>query len=963
MKYEERERILLSYNRGETMGITLKKLTAKLKDLQIERMKGAHVLLRGVHLLVDHAASPWVELMNALFPPAPDVIELLQALQLQQPNFDLDTCAALAIQQAYLQVLQTTLRAETGMLEARFDLDEVQMDEHWRKKFAMSVEALTECEITTAQMDIPNLHNEPLMKNHLEQLTADWLRMRLFRGADEASEAANFARRISYQVYPQLLEILADNGELYAPLAGHLKMIDFRELRESGKYRTSLLKLPLQPMFHETFALRDVYVELNATTITRSGQYPGKKDVENEEPYEKGTMVPLMHTVRDQLEDREHVVFIQAEPGKGKSVFCQMLAARVASEYPDWVPILIRLRDERFVAEMPVKEAFQEYLKPYFTLTDEVLQTRRFLFILDGFDELQLSADSGYALKSFFERLSSFQKVCAEESRWRHKIVITGRPIRIQDIESELPSNFLRLQIEHMENPQFVSWLRNWAKLFGEETAEAFRGFLEKGNVFAEENHDRSSLRRLASEPLLLYLLGAMHRDGALPQDVLDTPLPRIAIYDRLVSWVCGDTRKYHAVQRRNRLLEKSSVRPYELRRLLQELALCVWHSGKETAPMTCMTKRLNDAMPEQMKKLMTSGFDGVHNVFIACSFQPQEGERGKVAFLHKSFGEYLTAERMVEILRQIGEPKDDRLSNLKEVAHRFYAVFGVALLTDEIRDFVMAMLTENLTHEELKRISRRLYHVYIGYSDGCWMDEGIARTQWDALKRYGIRLGLFPFEVQAGINLFVLLCLLYQHTDGTFEVCGREADGTFDPNRFRKLFGLGEIVGTFGLFRRIQHLLKKVSLPRANLLCLNLRRANLQGANLQGAVLRDSNLRGANLQGANLQGADLRVASLQDADLRNADLRNANLEDGDLRDTDLRGANLQGADLLCADLRSADLQGAALQKAVFYGANLQGAILQDADVAGAIISKQHLARYRDLFSADQFAQLKVVVD
>jgi hypothetical protein len=839
----------------------------------------------------------------------------------------------------------------------------------------MFVEKFQECEIDAARINFPNLHNNLLVKEHLEKLAANWLRVRVFRKKDGKYEAINFARRVSYQLYPHILKIIAEHGDFYAPLAEHLKNIDYRELHELQdieKYRASLMKLSSKPVFNETFALRDLYVELNATDITQSAEstYRGILDVEGDKQEGKRKTVRLMQMVFDQLEDREHVVFIQAESGKGKSVFCQMLAAQIAAQYPDWIPVLVCLRDDHFVVEDLFEESIKNYLKSYLALTDDLLTTRRFLFILDGIDELWPSSDTSYSFKFFFERLSTFQKKCVKKNRWRHKIIVTGRPVRTQAIEPELPANFLHLKIENMENPQFVTWLSNWTKLFGEETANEFRACLEKGRVFEEpEDREPNSMKELAGEPLLLCMLGLMHRDGALTQDVLESFPNRIEIYDRIVSWVCGDTKKYPLVHRSNKMLEKSDMTPYELRQLLQEIALCVWQSGMEFATTTSIMSRLNDSVPEPMKKLVDSGFGGVHNVFISFSFQQHEGDRENVEFSHNFFGEYLTAERMVEVLRQIGgrvydqQPGEYQINNMKEVAHRFYQVFGAALLTDEIWVFVMNILTENLTDEEIGQITERLYHLYIDYSSGHWIDEGTTRTKWKMLKKYGDSVGLLQFEVQVGINLFVLLCLLYQHTDTIFDICGRDADGTFEPNRFRKLLALGEIVGTFELFRRIHHLLKKVNLQRANLLCANFRRANLRRANLQGAVLRDVNLRGASLQGANLREADLRGANLQDANLRRASLQEANLEDVNLRDADLREANLQGANLLCADLRDVDLQGASLQKAVLYGANLRGVIFQDADVTSAIISKQHLARHRHLFSDEQVMRLDVVQD
>lgn len=959
------------------MGITLKQLTSDLRDLRIEDINVPNVLFNGVQLLLEYADSPWDEMIQGICPPAHTFVDLMKAIKLEKQDSDLDVYIVLIIQQAYLEVFQATLNEAKGVLEARFDLDDVDIDKQWHRMLSRSIEEFEQCDIDAVRIDFPNLHDEPLVKDHLEQLTADWLRMRLFRKEHEEREAVTFARRISYQLYPHLLWMIAEHGELCAPLPEYFDVVNHRELQKLEaieKYRAFLMKLPAKPVLHETFALQDLYVELDAADMTRPSTRRSliESAIEGSKHFEEGKTAQLMQTVLKQLDNNNDIILIQAEPGRGKSVFCQMLAARVAAERLDWIPVFIPLRDERFVVQDSIEESIREYIRPHFMLTDDLLKTRRFLFILDGLDDLWLSPESGQTLKYFFNQLARFQNTYTEEDGWGHKFIITTDPVRIRYLESELPSKLFRLRIKNMETHRLDMWLRNWAALFGEDTANAFKRVLERGKIFDWSGSiGQDGIKKLVGEPLSLYMLGAMYRDGALPEDILDTSLRRIEIYNRVVSWVCGDTRKYQAVYQSNRILKKSDVTPHQFRQLLQEIALGIWHGGRQFVPVTRITRRLSDSVLEQMKKLMDSGFEGVYNLLISFPFLQYEGDTGNVEFSHKSFGEYLTAERMVEALMQIGEripnrysqQEEYRISSMKEVAYRFYSVFGIALLTDEIRDFVMDMLIKNLTIEEMRQMTERLYRVYINYSDGHWMDDGIAKMLWDELKQYGEGAGLLQFEAQAGINLFVLLCLLYRHTDDTFEICGREDDGTFDPNRFRKLVGFGELAGTFGLLRRVHDFLRKVNLHRADLLCANLRRAIMQEANLQGAILREAILREANLQRANLQGVDLRVANLQDANLQEANLQGANLEEADLRDANLQGANLQGANLLCADLRDVDLRGAGLQKVVLYGANLRGALLRDADVTNAVISKQHLVQFRDLFSDEQVAQLKVVQD
>ena len=350
------------------MGTTLKKLTVAFKNLHIEEIDGADILLKGVQSLVEHIDSPWTELIDGILPSPSVITGLLKAIHQKQLDFDPDPCVALAIQHAYLEVFQTTLREEKGILEARFDLDDINIDKQWRKKLLMSVERLKECEIDATQINFLNFHNEPLVKDHIERLTTDWFRARLFREEHEEGEAINFARRISYRLYPQLLQLIAEHWEFYAPVTEQLKTIDFHELhelRDIGKYRASLIRLPLKPVFSETFALRDLYVELNATDLTQPSSSQGAFAGEQKKTGQ------LMQTVLDQLDDREHVVFIQAEPGKGKTAFCHMLAARVAIERPDWIPVFIRLRDEDFVIEGSLEESFKKYLQPHFSLVGQ----------------------------------------------------------------------------------------------------------------------------------------------------------------------------------------------------------------------------------------------------------------------------------------------------------------------------------------------------------------------------------------------------------------------------------------------------------------------------------------------------------------------------------------------------------------------------------------------------------------
>ena len=122
-----------------------------------------------------------------------------------------------------------------------------------------------------------------------------------------------------------------------------------------------------------------------------------------------------------------NVLFIQGRPGAGKSVFCRMFADRIRRElYPIWIPILIRLRDvEAF------KQDFDDTLSNAvgwdFVKSDRGWLTdpnTRFLFLLDGFDELLLERGTNQNLRQFLEQVALFQKRGLENPERGHRVLI-----------------------------------------------------------------------------------------------------------------------------------------------------------------------------------------------------------------------------------------------------------------------------------------------------------------------------------------------------------------------------------------------------------------------------------------------------------------------------------------------------------------------------------------------------------
>ena len=94
---------------------------------------------------------------------------------------------------------------------------------------------------------------------------------------------------------------------------------------------------PSEPVFNESFTFRQIYVPLKAQRLKPDG-----------EP-DQTPPIAIEDWAKEALNDdrqQDKVLFIQGNPGRGKSVFCRMFADWVRQhEHPRWTPILIRLRD------------------------------------------------------------------------------------------------------------------------------------------------------------------------------------------------------------------------------------------------------------------------------------------------------------------------------------------------------------------------------------------------------------------------------------------------------------------------------------------------------------------------------------------------------------------------------------------------------------------------------------------
>jgi uncharacterized protein YjbI with pentapeptide repeats len=909
-------------------------------------------------------------------------VELLRiycAVTKTEPTFE--SSVAIAAQMAYLESLQAVLMRADEHTQAV--LEKVRLSELFERQMKKS--ELIELTRTKTQ---PRKTLTQLRKSDLGEVF-DKALGELLTAAGLGSWQVNLlVDQTAWGTPKYFHSVVADLKDEVKPLAEFLQTNGLRIQEKFDSIESYLSKeiepLPRQQVFDEAKPLvtfSDLYVQLTVQPLKIDGKTANE-----------GAMG--IHAWAENLltsEEPRKVGFIEGEAGRGKSVFCRMLAEMVRLElYPAFIPILIRLRDVR-VLENNLTQTLETHLQYLdFVRSDSGWLTdlnTRFLLIFDGFDELLLQGREGGGLKELVQQLGDFQ------ARTHHQCLVTGRPLALQGVDRMLSQthNLVRVRLEPMTAAQRNEWLGNWAKLFGEEEANNFEAFLTACPSDIGE--------QLAREPLLLYLLGRLHRENHLNAQMFAGTggmQAKVRVYDQSVKWVLERQRQEVSEQIPGLAAE-------DLRQVLQEAALCVVQSGNETAKLTMLKSRFTDdanpvaeLLKQAQSEIQKSEDKTLNNLLTAFYLKPGEGDKtGSVEFAHKSFGEFLFAERLKAAFDnwvELDRRSRPRLSET-EIARQIYDLLGYGFLTPEVVEYLKELLFPQMPLPELVRLFQQLQSFYSDWCDGVYIDkatgENLPQVKVAQMDQVEIPLGLRQVDIYAGLNVMILLFQLHHYgqqgnvqTESLkFRPCAdlkvsadqTQTDGV-DSSKLLRIIGYSQIIGIYIWRDTVGRYLSGADLSGVELVGVNLRgakfsdadlsRANLSSANLRGADLSGANLRVADLSSADLSSADLRGADLSSADLRGADLSSANFSGADLSGTNLSGANLSranlsGVNLSSANLSSANLSVANLSSANLRVANLSGANLSSANLSSANLSSADLSSANlssaDLSSADLF--------
>ncbi len=884
--------------------------------------------------------DPIMQLAIAGLPFVSIGINLLKiGLELAKVDPTFESSVAIVAQLAYLQSLEMVLQRLQDE-EIKSKLAQLSFEDVVQRQLAR----LDTTELTTAQAKrVTTQFRESVLAQEFDKALAEQLQ----QVGLEDRQAQRLVDQVVWGSHRYLHQAIVEAGESVAPLAEFYRTGGQREQERFAsidEYLEKIKSLPLEQVFDESdpkVTIQDIYVRLEVQPLDQEGEV--KEDVDPIRSHEWTQQI-----LEQPANQTRKVMFIEGEAGRGKSVFCRMIANWVRNEFGDaFIPLLIRLRDLRSLGQnltetlknCPDLQSAQFVQSKSDWLADKNI---RFLIILDGFDELLLQARESRDIKDFLEYVIDFQK------NFHHQCLVTGRPLALQGLSPVIMrSEYLeRVRLEAMGDPAREQWLTQWQTLFGEKTVTTFRQFLDAC--------PEDITNTLAREPLLLYLLARLNRENYLNHEMFaDTQTganqqtqAKLQIYRKSVDWVLEN-------QRQDENQRQSGLELEDLREVLQEAALCVVQSGNETARLEMVKQRFTSQSNPIAKLLEQAKTNtgqtektALKNLLTTFYLKPgEEDKRGSVEFTHKSFGEYLFAERLIAAFKywtEVDDRKQPRVKDDKELYEQIYDLLGYGGLSQEI----VAYLWELLEESEIDRIKlfNQLHGFYEDWCQGEFLDappnENLPQKKLLQLLEQKIPVGLKRVDVFTGLNVMIILFKLhasaqpegYPHlpkdslrSEIWFHPCGEPDTEDFKTDQLLKIIHYADALSpsTF-----------------ATTVGPHLAKANLTRANLTSAFLATANLYSANLYSANLDNAILYRAILESAFLDNAFLANAFLANASLYSANLVNANLYSANLHSAILHSAILYGAILESANLVNANLYGANLESANLVNATLRR-----------------------
>lgn len=347
--------------------------------------------------------------------------------------------------------------------------------------------------------------------------------------------------------------------------------------------------------------------------------------------------------------------------GAGKSSTLKLLSSRCqSSQY-----VYISLRDILLFSSN-IRDGIIEYCQRKYQYFDIFSQTKKHILLLDGFDELQQIMDEFNEAKYFGQIVSllTYENV---------SIVLSSRGTRfVQNINITL---YPQIYLSDFKEKQISIWIEKW------------KGANSSTSLISLEGIKERDLLHVASNKLILYMIARIY-----DEELVETrQYTRAYIYKLFIDWTISE--KFKDDQTQHRIL--SSMEQDRYRKVLQEIAYVMSVCGKEIITY----KELSDALNSfQKAELYAVLYDVDVEIFTRHFFTISHDNYNCISFSHKSFRQYLLAEKLWEMW--VEDPG--------KINYGIWYQFGkYSQIEKESIDFLNDFFAEETDIEKLQKINQ----------------------------------------------------------------------------------------------------------------------------------------------------------------------------------------------------------------------------------------------------------------
>jgi len=464
---------------------------------------------------------------------------------------------------------------------------------------------------------------------------------------------------------------------------------------------------------------------------------------------------------------------ILGSPGSGKTTLMSYFAVIIAegqsnllglSEEIDWLPILIRMRDYARYDNLSVLEYYQQFCQNSLQTKDlpqgffeHWLEDGRVLILLDGLDEIVHEG----------KRYEIVQKIeCFLGKYEKNRVIVTSRPAGYRR-DFFKATEFPHYWLQPFDREKINEFIENW---YNSRTPDPTEAKSRKDHIRkALTNNPR--LQMLAANPLLLTIIALIHRYQA------DLPRERYKLYASavqtlLVTW---DTT--------NKQLENSSKLEYlkndDWENLMQDLAYWIHsHSegitGNESEGTLIDRDEFLRFLGDYIKK--TKGIDfskakkeGERFIEFLRDRAGLLNEQGRdcYAFVHKTFQEYLCAQKIQREMEENSYDFQIILDAIKEHLHDAHWREVLLLLVAQQKKISAARAIRHIL--DSKSDYEQWLHRDLLFTGSCLAEnpQGIKLADENLVNEILERLVSLEISEKTGIQvknqLYQIFCSLYE--------------------------------------------------------------------------------------------------------------------------------------------------------------------------------------------------------